>query len=255
MLMPCLFLKSMKCATKCVCLTVALLLAGCNPPAPSVDPVVPTAPEETEAPEADSATETPEATSEMTPAAPAPETAAPEKVTETPASSEPGEKKTAGQWEQKGITLKQANWDEVQKIIADQKGKVVVVDLWSTWCVPCVRELPHLVELQKKYPDQVVCISLNVNYDGSESTPPKSNAEEVLEVLVKNEAKLINLLSSTADEELYGTLDLASIPVAYVYQTDGTLSKRFDNETSAYGEEGFTYQDHITPHVAELLTK
>jgi thiol-disulfide isomerase/thioredoxin len=32
-----------------------------------------------------------------------------------------------------------------------QKGKVYLVDLWATWCVPCVAGMPHLSQLQKKY--------------------------------------------------------------------------------------------------------
>ena len=32
----------------------------------------------------------------------------------------------------------------------DGAGKVVLVDLWATWCVPCVAELPHLQELSEE---------------------------------------------------------------------------------------------------------
>ncbi len=35
--------------------------------------------------------------------------------------------------------------------IQDLKGKVVVLNLWATWCGPCVAEFPHLVELHKTY--------------------------------------------------------------------------------------------------------
>ncbi|MEZ0262410.1 MAG: TlpA disulfide reductase family protein [Alphaproteobacteria bacterium] len=33
-------------------------------------------------------------------------------------------------------------------------GKVVLVNLWATWCTPCIAELPSLEELQVKYGDQ-----------------------------------------------------------------------------------------------------
>lgn len=38
--------------------------------------------------------------------------------------------------------------------LSDKKGKVVLVNLWATWCQPCIAEMPHLVELQEKYRDQ-----------------------------------------------------------------------------------------------------
>jgi thiol-disulfide isomerase/thioredoxin len=42
--------------------------------------------------------------------------------------------------------LKTANWEAV---LAAHKGKVVVVDNWATWCLPCVEGFPQLVELHR----------------------------------------------------------------------------------------------------------
>ena len=48
--------------------------------------------------------------------------------------------------------------------IADLKGKVVVVNIWATWCAPCVTEMPTLAKLQAAYagkPVEVVAVSID----------------------------------------------------------------------------------------------
>lgn len=48
--------------------------------------------------------------------------------------------------------------------IADFKGKVVVLNLWATWCAPCVTEMPTLARLQAHYADkpvEVVTVSVD----------------------------------------------------------------------------------------------
>ena len=51
----------------------------------------------------------------------------------------------------------------------DIKGKVVVVDLYATWCGPCMRAIPHNNALLKKYKDQgLVVIGVCTSSDGQE---------------------------------------------------------------------------------------
>ncbi len=47
------------------------------------------------------------------------------------------------------FTLK--NLDEKTVSLADYKGKIIVLNIWGTWCAPCVREMPELQTLYKKY--------------------------------------------------------------------------------------------------------
>jgi len=158
-------------------------------------------------------------------------------------SSVPGEKPS----------LKIADWRYVEQLITDQQGKIVVVDLWSTSCPPCLREFPDLVSLQNQFPQEVVCVSFNCDYFGGKNYPPEYYREPVEKFLTKHKAYMTNLISNVPAEELFPTLDLAAMPATYVYDRQGKLAKRFDNERREYGKEGYTYQRDVIPFVKSLL--
>ncbi len=44
--------------------------------------------------------------------------------------------------------------DGAHQTIANLKGKVVVVDVWATWCGTCLYSIPKIVQLRRKYQDQ-----------------------------------------------------------------------------------------------------
>src|SRR5690606_13339675 len=50
----------------------------------------------------------------------------------------------------------------------DFKGKLVYIDVWATWCGPCLQEIPSLKELKKDYKNQnveIISISIDVQKD------------------------------------------------------------------------------------------
>jgi len=52
--------------------------------------------------------------------------------------------------------------------LSSYRGKIVLLDFWATWCVPCRDEIPHFVELQNKYGDaglQIIGISMDDSPD------------------------------------------------------------------------------------------
>lgn len=150
------------------------------------------------------------------------------------------------------VKLKTANWEEVLAEVKKHQGKVVVLDIWSTSCQPCLREFPKLVNLSQNYPNQVVCLSLNTDYYGSSKKPPEFYEETVRKVLSQLNAKFDNYLCTLPSDEFYEEIDLASIPAVYVFGTDGEIAERFDNDEQKYGEE-FTYADHVIPKIESLL--
>jgi thiol-disulfide isomerase/thioredoxin len=52
--------------------------------------------------------------------------------------------------------------------MSDFAGKVLVVDIWATWCGPCRAEVPHFVELQEQYKEAGLAL-VGINYEGSET--------------------------------------------------------------------------------------
>lgn len=48
-----------------------------------------------------------------------------------------------------GFTLQSRDGQAVS--LGEQKGKVVMVNFWATWCVPCRQEMPHLQALYERY--------------------------------------------------------------------------------------------------------
>jgi len=58
------------------------------------------------------------------------------------------------------------NQDGNTKKLKDFQGKVVILDFWATYCPPCIEEIPHLKELQKKYgKENLEVIGLHVGGD------------------------------------------------------------------------------------------
>ena len=46
---------------------------------------------------------------------------------------------------------------------ARYKGKVVYIDFWASWCVPCRKSFPWLNDLARKHPDDLVVVGINVD--------------------------------------------------------------------------------------------
>ena len=155
----------------------------------------------------------------------------------------------------KPLELRDMNWEQVQAFLAEHKGKVVVVDVWSTSCEPCLQEFPHLVAMQQRHGDDVVCVSFDCDYIGAKNKSVDYYRERVLKALTEMKAEtIINLMSNVAADELFQQMDLDSIPAVYVFDRDGKLAKRFDNRTPAGGGvEGISYETQIDPLVAELV--
>ena len=74
-----------------------------------------------------------------------------------------------------------AKFDGQTQKLKDFQGKAVILDFWATYCPPCIEEIPHLKELQKKYgKENLEIIGLHVG--GDEDRPKVPAFAEKLKI-------------------------------------------------------------------------
>ncbi len=132
------------------------------------------------------------------------------KATET-ASAAP--KKSEGTAANLDLTFKDMNGTAVR--LADYKGKVILLNVWATWCGPCELEIPELVEAYSKYKDKGVVV-LGISLDDP--------AETLREYAPKKQMNYPLLVWDDAFDEAYGPI--VGVPITFFIGRDGTISHR-----------------------------
>lgn len=102
--------------------------------------------------------------------------------------------------------------------LSDFRGKVVVLNLWATWCGPCKAEIPHLVELNREYGGRVEFIGL--------TTEDRATSEPLVREFVREYKMDYRVGFSGAPFALALMQNRTSIPQLFVIR-DGHIFYRF----------------------------
>jgi len=93
-------------------------------------------------------------------------------TTNTPVISNPPTGTTYPMPPSRAASLANMGWelaDGNHSVFSEYKGKVLILDFYATWCVPCRDSIPHLIGLQKKYEGQgLQVVGLNVGGPGDD---------------------------------------------------------------------------------------
>jgi thiol-disulfide isomerase/thioredoxin len=171
--------------------------------------------------------------------------------TASPESAQSVKEPDGGQAE---VKLEEATHAQLLERIKQHEGRVVVVDVWSTSCVPCMKEFPHLVELARRWPDDIVCMSMNVDYIGLPNQPVAAAKPKVIEFLKSQKAdppNLVNLIGSEPDTDMLAKLDVESMPAILVFDRAGGRVAKLTIDNA--GEDGLTYAGDVLPLVESLV--
>ena len=101
--------------------------------------------------------------------------------------------------------------------LADQKGSVVIIDFWATWCGPCIQSLPHLNKLyEDKKGAGLKVFAVSVDEDKAKVPPFVESKKLTVTVLLDNDEQKV--------AEKFG---VQGIPQTVIVGKDGTVKKVF----------------------------
>jgi peroxiredoxin len=122
--------------------------------------------------------------------------------------------------------------------LADYKGKLVLLNFWATWCVPCTKEMPGMQTLWKEYKEQgleIVAISVDEGARGRVETFSKMFGIN-FPILLDPESKV---------SDLY---EVSGVPISFLIDRNGRMITRI------VGTEDWLSDDTVSL-VQELLAQ
>jgi peroxiredoxin len=99
-------------------------------------------------------------------------------------------------WDAEPVAIEAIDLEGVSKLARNPTDKLTVVNLWATWCGPCVNELPELVTINRMYrgrPFRLVTISLD----------DPSKKDDALKVLKEKHVSSTNYILSSSDRDAF----------------------------------------------------
>jgi peroxiredoxin len=105
--------------------------------------------------------------------------------------------------------------------LSSLRGKGVIVDFWATWCPPCVKEIPHFVELYDAYKDKGLAI-VGVSLDDTKEDIEKYLQEQKVTYPILHADKMT--LSKLTND--YGGVQF--IPTTFFISPDGNIVERLE---------------------------
>jgi len=96
-------------------------------------------------------------------------------------------------------------------------NKVIVVNLWGTWCKPCIEEIPDLNELYSRYKNKVLFLAI--------ADPAMDSQEKIKEFLEKRSFDFDHLVP-TSKSIFFNLIGTVSFPTTVIYNSKGELEKK-----------------------------
>lgn len=123
------------------------------------------------------------------------------------------------------------------------KGRAIIIDFWATWCAPCVKMIPKMDSLQKKYADQLQFISV--------STQPAATVNQFIKRIEQQQQLHLAVPSVTDDRTLSALFPYQYLP-HYVWINQQGIVTNFTSFDQVNDETISAYLKGINPEQKEM---
>jgi thiol-disulfide isomerase/thioredoxin len=130
--------------------------------------------------------------------------------------------------------LRTVTMESWQQQLQSFQGKIVVVDMWATWCSSCIERFPAMVQMQKDYKNKgVLFVSLLL-----EDPQEPEAIVKARRFLTTQKAGFDHYFMNENLMKSFEELDLLGIPAVYIYSADGRLHSKLtgDNPNKQFTE-------------------
>lgn len=136
------------------------------------------------------------------------------------------------------FTLRTLEGERVR--LSSLRGKVVLVNFWTTWCTACVSEMPELVTLQKEHQAQLVILGVAMDYapddDGDQKPDPNTIPAKVARTRQQRGLNYPILLDKNVDAG--SAYNGGELPTTVIIDAQGLVRRRFVGARSLAEFEG-----------------
>ena len=112
--------------------------------------------------------------------------------------------------------------------LSDFKGKKVYINMWASWCGPCMREIPELEKVYQKYKDKkdIVFLSMTSPNDAEfKNQSPQDKSKDVIQKKAKELGVTYPVLFDVNDRFIINYA-IRSFPTHIFINSDGTIGNR-----------------------------
>lgn len=118
-------------------------------------------------------------------------------------------------------TVEPIDKDRLQTLITERHGRSLFLNIWATWCTPCLEEFPDIIRLSRKH-TEIDVVAISADY------PDETESKIIPFLKTMNVPFKVYVASFNTQDEFFSMFDKAwggEIPATFIYTSNGVLKK------------------------------